>query len=102
MIRHHRSRVDEKQLVARDVRPDSRKRVSLGAALDEWDDDTSFHVYRDRKGRIILEPQVSVPAAEVWLFRNKPASESLARGLKQIGSAKVIGSFASHAEDDET
>jgi hypothetical protein len=92
---------EEKQLVATGVRPDSRKRVSLGAALENLGD-ASFNVYRDERGRIILEPQVSVPAAEAWLFRNKKARESLARGLGQIESAKVIGSFAAYAEDDET
>lgn len=92
---------EERQLIARDVRPDSRKRVSLGAALDDLGD-ASFSVYRDSRGRIILEPHVSIPAAEAWLFRNRVARESLARGLKQIESAKPIGSFAAYAGDDET
>lgn len=95
-------RTEERELVARDVRPDSRNRISLGAALENLGD-ASFNVYRDRRGRIILEPQVSVPAAEAWLFRNKRAQESVARGLSQLasGKAKVIGSFAEYANDDE-
>lgn len=96
-----RHREEERHLVARDVRPDSRKRVSLGAALANLDD-AAFNVYREPNGRIILEPQVSVPAAEVWLFRNNVAKESVARGLNQIKSAKPIGSFAKYAKDDET
>ena len=94
-------RKDGRKLVARDVRPDSRKRISLGPALVDLDD-ASFNVYRDREGRIILEPHVSVPLAEAWLFRNKAAVESVQRGLSQIEAAKVIGSFAEYAEDDET
>jgi hypothetical protein len=95
-------RTEERQLVARDVRPDSRNRLSLGAALEDLDD-ASFNVYRDRHGRIILEPQVSVPASEAWLFRNKRALASVGRGLKQLanGEASVIGSFAQYADDDE-
>jgi len=94
-----RHETTERELIARDVRPDSRKRVTLGAALKDLDD-ASFNIYRDRQGRIILEPQVSIPAAEAWLFRNKRALESVARGLDQIENAKVIGSFGKYADDE--
>ena len=93
-----RPETEERELIARDVRPDSRNRVSLGAALKDLGD-ASFFVYRDRQGRIILEPQVSVPASEAWLFRNKRALESVARGLNQIDDAKTIGSFAGDADE---
>ena len=98
--RSRERRAEDYKLVARDVRPDSRNRISLGAALADLDD-ASFTIYRDSRGRIILEPRVSVPIQEVWLFRNKAAKDSVARGLKQIGSAEAIGSFADYAEDDE-
>ena len=94
-----RRQTEERELIARDVRPDSRKRVSLGAALKDVDD-LSFNVYRDRLGRIILEPQVSIPASEAWLFRNRRALESVARGLDEIADAKVIGSFSEYADDE--
>lgn len=96
------SRHSEKFLVAQNVRPDSKNRVSLGSAVADLDRDASFTIYKDSSGRIILEPHVSVPLAEVWLFRNKAARESVARGLQQIGSAKTLGSFAKFAEDDES
>jgi hypothetical protein len=94
---------DGRVLVARDVRPDSRHRISLGAALADLEDVT-FDVYRDRRGRIILEPQISIPASEAWLFRNKAARDSVARGLSQLAAdtSEVIGSFAEYAIDDET
>lgn len=96
-----RSNVDAR-LVARDVRPDSRRRVALGRALDELGD-ASFDVYRDDKGRIILDPRVSIPASEAWLFRNRKAIDSVRRGLSEAaeGKAKPAGSFAQFAEDDE-
>ena len=97
-----RPRAEDWKLVAQNVRPDSKRRVSLGAALEDLDEDASFTVYKDASGRIILEPHVSVPLAEAWLFRNKVARESVARGLKQIESATTLGSFATFAEDDET
>jgi hypothetical protein len=96
------SRTENRELVARNVRADSRKRISLGSALENLDE-VSFDVYRDRQGRIILEPQISVPAAEAWLFRNREARESVARGLTELGSrkSKALGSFAKYAADDK-
>src|SRR5829696_2732275 len=75
------------RLVARDVRPDSRKRVALGRALDDLDD-ASFNVYTDASGRIILEPHVSIPVSEAWLFRNRKALDSVRRGLKEAAEGK--------------
>lgn len=94
----------DRKIVARDVRLDSRNRISLGAAVADLDH-PSFNIYRDERGNIILEPQVSVPAAEAWLHRNARARDSLARGLEQLatpGKTKKIGSFAKYADDDET
>ncbi len=89
------------KLVARDIRPDARKRVSLGPALDNLDD-ASFDVYRDGRGRIILDPRISVPASEAWLFRNKIALSALARGLQDATQGKTVslGSFAGFADDE--
>jgi len=95
-------RTSEYRLVARDVRPDSRNRVALGRALDDLGD-ASFNVYKDAEGRIILEPHVSIPASEAWLFRNQKAADSVRRGLDQMaaGKAKRGPSFARFADDDE-
>lgn len=97
-----KARASEYRLVARDVRPDSRKRIALGRALDDLGD-ASFNVYRDEAGRIILEPHVSIPASEAWLFRNRKALDSVRRGLGQAAEGKVepAGSFARFADDDE-
>jgi hypothetical protein len=94
--------VSERRLIARDVRPDSRKRVALGRALDHLED-ASFNVYRDEAGRIILDPQVSIPASEAWLFRNRKALDSVRRGLEEAaeGKAASAGSFAKFADDGE-
>jgi hypothetical protein len=90
------------QLVARDVRPDSRKRIALGRALEDLDD-ASFNVYRDAEGRIILDPQISIPASDAWLFRNRKAIDSVRRGLEEAaqGKSAPVGSFAHFADDDE-
>lgn len=95
------SRASELRLVARGIRADSRKRVALGRALDDLDD-ASFNVYRDEQGRIILDPQVSIPASEAWLYRNKKALQSVRRGLSQAADGKTdrAGSFAKYADDE--
>jgi hypothetical protein len=90
------------KLVARDVRPDARRRVALGRALSKDLEDSSFDVYQDERGRIVLDPQVSIPASEAWLYRNRKALASVRRGLAEAaeGKAKAIGSFAMYADDD--
>lgn len=90
------------RLVARDIRPDSRKRVALGKALDDLGD-ASFNVYKDDEGRIILEPHISIPASEAWLFRNKKALDSVRRGLDEVSRGKTTraASFARFVDDDE-
>jgi hypothetical protein len=91
------------KLVARDVRPDRRRRVALGKALKDFED-ASFNVYQDERGRIVLDPQVSIPASEAWLYRNPAALESVRRGLEDLaaGRTKSLGSFARFADDDES
>jgi hypothetical protein len=98
-----RPRPAERRLVARDVRPDSRKRISLGPALKDLEG-ASFTVYIEPTGKIVLEPQVSVPASEAWLFSNKRALESLRRGFEEVaaGNTRNLGSFAEYADDDES
>jgi len=90
-----------RRLVARNVRPDARRRLALGRALQDLDDAT-FNVYRDEHGSIVLEPLISIPASEVWLYRNKTALDSVRRGLKEAaqGKAKRVGTFAPDADDE--
>ncbi len=89
-------------LIAKNVRPDAKKRLTLGKALEGLSDVSGFDVYRDDRGRIVLEPQVTVPVAEAWLYRNAQALASVRRGLAQAaaGQAKRIGSFAAYVDDD--
>jgi hypothetical protein len=90
------------RLVARDVRPDSRRRIALGKALQDVDD-ASFNVYQGENGQIVLDPQVSIPASEAWLYRNPKALALVRSGLADAaaGRTKSLGSFARYAEDDD-
>jgi hypothetical protein len=56
---------------------------------------TSFRVYRNTHGQIILDPLVSIPAHEAWLFKNKRAF-----GLVQQGLEDARGKRLSKAKED--
>ena len=75
------------EILAEGVKPDAKNRVNLHAvkALEG----VTYHVYRNRLGQIVLDPQVSIPAAEAWLFKDPEALASVRRGLSQAKRGKV-------------
>ena len=85
--------------VAGNVKPDSKKRVVLPATLVR--EDIIYHVYHNSVGQILLDPQVTIPASELWLFENKEALASVDRGMLESLSGKAIkrGSFAKYTKD---
>lgn len=87
------------RLVVREARPDAKKRVTLGKALDGYPDDVEFAVYRNASGQIILDPMVRVPAGEAWLYANPQALAAVMRGLDEAASGKTVAvrSFAPFA-----
>ena len=82
----------------RRVRPDSKGRIPLG---DLADGISSFGITTDGD-RIILQPYSEIPASEKWLFDNKPALESLKKGISQAQSGNLHskGAFSTYADDD--
>lgn len=85
--------------VGKGVTPDSRKRVSLPkVAVQEG---ITYFVYYNSIGQIILDPQVNIPASELWLFKNKNALASVDKGMLESLNGKTIkrGSFAKYAKD---
>ena len=85
--------------VGKGVTPDARKRVILpGAVVQEG---VTYFVYHNRIGQIILDPQVNIPASELWLFENKDALASVDRGMLESLNGKVVkrGSFAEYVKD---
>ena len=67
---------------------DSKRRVALGKTLSR--DVTSFRIYRNAHGQIILDPMVSIPAHEAWLFKNKRASALVRQGLADAREGRLI------------
>jgi hypothetical protein len=88
------------ELITEIIKPDSKKRLSLGPALEQ--SGVAYNVYRNQLGQIMLDPVKAVPAYETWLFANKPALDSVKRGLADsaAGRTKKRGSFASYAKED--
>jgi hypothetical protein len=40
-------------------------------------------------GQIVLDPQVTIPASELWLFNNPAALASVQRGLADAAQGKL-------------
>lgn len=71
-----------------EARVDSKQRIALGKILPSRV--TSFRLYRNAHGQIIMDPLVSVPAHEAWLFKNKEASKLVRRGLEDARAGRLI------------
>ena len=88
---------DEKFVKRADgVKPDSRRRVNLPKSL--VGEGITYHMYVNSSGQILLDPQVTIPAAELWIFRNKEAWDMVKVGMAGEESINR-GSFAQYVED---
>jgi len=85
--------------VAEGVKPDAKKRVVLPKSLVR--EGITYHIYSNSLGQIILDPQVTIPASEAWLFENKDALASVDRGMAESANGQVIkrGSFAKYVKN---
>ncbi len=79
------------------VKPDPRRRVILPKTLVS--EGVMYKIYSNSIGQIMLDPQVTIPASELWLFRNKKALEMIEVGMSQKESID-LGSFAQYIEDE--
>lgn len=79
------------------IKPDSRRRVSLPKSL--VGEGIMYHIYSNSVGQIILDPQVTIPISELWLFKNKEALDMVKEGMTQ-GESINLGSFAQYVEDE--
>ena len=73
--------------IADSVKPDAKKRVLLQKV--QIREGIRYHVYTNSFGQILLDPQVTIPASEVWLFTNPDALASVKRGLSDAAQGKV-------------
>jgi hypothetical protein len=73
--------------IAKNVKPDSKKRVVLPKSLIK--EDITYHIYSNDLGQILLDPQVTIPSSEAWLFKDPEALASVRRGLADAAKGKV-------------
>jgi hypothetical protein len=73
--------------VAANIKPDLKKRVVLSKI--QLPDDVTYHIYCNDVGQIILDPQISIPASEAWLFNNPEYLKVIEKGLKQAARGKI-------------
>ena len=73
--------------VAESVKPDAKKRVVLPKPSVQKG--ITYHIYSNRIGQIVLDPQVTIPASEAWLFNNPEAIDSVRRGLDDAAHGRV-------------
>jgi hypothetical protein len=65
---------------------DDRNRLTLGELLEGA---KRVRLYRNRRGEMLLQPVVEIPASEAWLFQNREALESVRKGLEEASKGKV-------------
>ncbi len=69
-----------------EVRPDGKNRVPLKQAKPAG----MYRIYRNSEGQIILDPVVTIPASEAWLFDNKSALAAVRKGLKESADGDLV------------
>jgi hypothetical protein len=78
---------DNFKQIATNVKPDAKKRIIISKA--HIAEGVTYHIYSNEIGQIILDPHVSIPASELWLFNNQSALKSVVTGLKEAAEGKV-------------
>ena len=80
------------------VRPDTKGRVLLGRLARG----VSSYTLTEESGRIILEPNVEIPAKESWLWENETALQQVRNGLKDsaMSRTKSRGSFSEFIDEE--
>jgi hypothetical protein len=85
--------------IAKHLRVDSKRRIILPVSLVK--EDVLYDVYANQDGQIILDPQVTIPASEAWVFQNPEILASLKKGLDDVKHGRVtkLGSIAKYVNE---
>ncbi len=91
---------NKSKIVAKSVKPDAKHRVVLPKSLIR--DGVTYDVYVNDHEQIILDPQVTIPLSELWVYENKDIHDSIERGMAQAANGELIdrGSFSQYANDE--
>ena len=69
------------------LKPDAKGRIRLSKA--KMPEDVTYHVYTNDLGQIVLDPQITIPASEAWLFVNESAISTVRRGLHEAKQGSI-------------
>lgn len=72
-----------------ETKVDSKNRITLGKDQGSEGAVRIYKVYRNSIGQIILDPQVTIPAHEQWLFKNKEAANMVQTGLEDAKKGRL-------------
>ena len=78
-----------------ETKADSKHRITLGRCSIKAH---HYKIYENRAKQIVLDPQASVSASELWLFKNKKALRSVVEGLSQAKAGKLIKSTEDYSK----
>ena len=81
-------KVSDFLMIAESVKLDAKKRVSL--CKIQAREGITYHVYSNSIGQIFLDPQITMPASEAWLYNNPDALASVQRGLSDAAQGRVL------------
>lgn len=81
-----------------EVRSDDKRRIALTRVRRAT---RAYRIYENSLGQIILDPVVTIPASEAWIYEDKEVLASIRRGLKESARGKLLKkpSLAKHAHD---
>ena len=85
--------------IADSVKLDAKRRVHLPKVLAR--EGVTYHIYVNRVGQVVLDPQITIPASEAWLFEDRTALASVDKGMAESSNGRVVdrGSFADYVKD---
>ncbi len=73
--------------IVKNVKPDAKRRVVLPAVLVR--EDILYHIYTNSDGQIVLDPQVTIPASEAWVFNNSDVLALVRQGLSDAAEGRI-------------
>ena len=69
-----------------EVKPDGKNRVLLKKIKASG----MYRIYENPQGQLILDPVVTLPASEAWLFADRAALASVRKGLQESAEGKLV------------
>lgn len=84
-----------------EVHVDSKRRVALGKVRHPYE---RYLAYENEAGQIVLDPQVIIPASEVWLYKNPKALKSVRKGLSDAKEGRLLKAsedFSKYVDDSK-